>query len=1011
MSLLVSEKTAATTLTPSISFTNGNRLFLVIESKRSTGAARTVSSVASTHTTGWALVGSRVANGSFGLELWSGTSTASATETITVTMSGTTASQALKFFEVQSSVGSTVDATMVTLTGTSTSPSTGNYTSTQANDFWIAACMEASTTAPTVQPGGSWSNMTFASDGASGGVQVNYISGVAISTLNPSWTIGNVAWGTLVVALKVTDTTTTKTQTGVTNIRATTARTQSGKGDVRKTTTNIQTGKANLNLRQDRTQTGKGDIYATTTRTASGKGSLVYVAPSAQSISRTALGTIASPAASVTTLIASLTLAAGDLLIVETASNGNIDSFLSWGAGNFSTAIQKTRTVPSGHLSIQYLYIDASLAGTNNLAFSPLDSADYIFAVLKVKGTLGVLDAVESGVWSSASPSDPAVANAVPVEFEIGALATIGGTTSDAAGTWQNSWSAGQRANVSATTPVTIQEGYKIAASSESSQAALTGITSRPWIVVHATFRAAQLQLGVANIFVHSTRPQTGKTRVQVTSQAQTLAPLWTQALTGVVDGTVLGGGFLWMSQNGNPATIVKMDLTNPAGYSSASFANDGNHKTTQRMVYTGGFVYALFASADFALRVTQIDPSTLAMSDVITDTNYPYSSGVGMSLSTDGTNLYIGGTAIIDGNSRGIVIKYQISGFSRLGELITDLGTDQGYNVHCVPYDGTKLYAAGFNTAHSSGGWVARVTTALVMEAYALIPSGFHTQFSADGSYMYGMGTGSPSVAARIDKSTLEYRPIVAVGSTGQDGLFNDGTYLWGAPASLNRIVRIDPSAYEIRFFAVPSFGNYNRFHQDGTRLVNVTSSGVIAWSLTDAQTTTYGTRGKANIRNTTDRTQTGKASMTGGNTTTDRTQTGKADMQATTPRTQTGKARAQNTTIQTTTGKARAQVTTDQTQQGKARAQITTLKTQAGAARAQITTARTQSAVSRLRITADRTQGGKVRMQNTAAQPNTGKARIISAVPPVAIEGDVIALGMRIGVGQATTFMGGFG
>ena len=104
------------------------------------------------------------------------------------------------------------------------------------------------------------------------------------------------------------------------------------------------------------------------------------------------------------------------------------------------------------------------------------------------------LDRTSTGTGSSATPSSGATATTSQAdELLIGAIGTEG-PDGDAAGTWGNSFTAGPRLGTTGgtqTTPTSrVSLGYRIVSATGAYTAAKSGITSRDWAAMIATFKA-----------------------------------------------------------------------------------------------------------------------------------------------------------------------------------------------------------------------------------------------------------------------------------------------------------------------------------------------------------------------------------------------------------------------------------------------------------------------------------------------------------------------------------------
>jgi hypothetical protein len=181
------------------------------------------------------------------------------------------------------------------------------------------------------------------------------------------------------------------------------------------------------------------------------------------------------------------------LLVVGTASDAPL---LSVGFNGFPiTAVSESKTlwfVPIDSSQSQFCnpVTNPAEACAVTLYFNGFSHVHAVFATLLVGATS--LDVSSSGSGNSVSPFDPPTLQTISsTEVFVSALSTIGPVT-DQPGIWQNGWVTGQRAGTmggSVTNNSTVQEGYKQTNTQEQSQAALTGITSRNWTIVHGAFK------------------------------------------------------------------------------------------------------------------------------------------------------------------------------------------------------------------------------------------------------------------------------------------------------------------------------------------------------------------------------------------------------------------------------------------------------------------------------------------------------------------------------------------
>lgn len=273
---LVHQATGSGTSSPlSVTITaaaSGNTLVVCVVSKRSSGAARTVSSITCTNTTGWTKL---AASGAFGTsyqtEIWYGHATATSGTSVSITMSGTTASLAANVSEFSGILtsGTIPDGTAQGTTGSGPSVTTAAYSTAKTGDLVITCEGHADGTAPSAQPGGSFANLTFANQSTVTGVQGNYIVLGTSGSQSATWTIGSVAWGSVMGALFPVVTTPTKDHTTDTDLKAgavTTTKTHTTDTLLRATVTKSQTVDTLLRATKTKTHTIDTILRSTVTK-------------------------------------------------------------------------------------------------------------------------------------------------------------------------------------------------------------------------------------------------------------------------------------------------------------------------------------------------------------------------------------------------------------------------------------------------------------------------------------------------------------------------------------------------------------------------------------------------------------------------------------------------------------------------------------------------------------------------------------------------------------------------
>lgn len=221
---------------------------------------------------------------------------------------------------------------------------------------------------------------------------------------------------------------------------------------------------------------------------------LLFFAPCFATITRTAKGTNTSKTSSNSLAVNTVAITGGCSIIIGWAGDtGGSAHAATWGA---TTLVKNQDTVNSGTVETIMFSAHNVTGGTNNatVSWTTNITAKAMF-VIEVCGlaTSGAKDINTGNVGTDATPLDTATMTSFGIEIFVGALGTEG-PSGDAAGSWQNGWSAGQRAGTTgnpAAGNITVQEGFKIVSITEASQASLTGITSRSWAITHVTYKDA----------------------------------------------------------------------------------------------------------------------------------------------------------------------------------------------------------------------------------------------------------------------------------------------------------------------------------------------------------------------------------------------------------------------------------------------------------------------------------------------------------------------------------------
>lgn len=151
----------------------------------------------------------------------------------------------------------------------------------------------------------------------------------------------------------------------------------------------------------------------------------------------------------------------------------------------------------------------------------------------------------------------------------------------------------------------------------------------------------------------------------------------------------------------GGPAQLLKItpDLQTR---SVLTFTNDGLHTNGVGLVETGNKIYCLFDSTPASLPVTtagwhvisEVNPTNLAYTDIIAETNHTYSP---RALATDGTNLFVLSYSRVptNGLTNAIISKYLISNPATKAHVSITNGSGLAFiGGLALTWDRTNLWA-----------------------------------------------------------------------------------------------------------------------------------------------------------------------------------------------------------------------------------------------------------------------------------------------------------------------------
>jgi hypothetical protein len=220
---------------------------------------------------------------------------------------------------------------------------------------------------------------------------------------------------------------------------------------------------------------------------------------------RVAKGTAQATDTTASTLtLGSVTIATGRSVIVGLARNapvGTVDfaASVTWNGNGLTVNRQESDIVDDSHSAEIWSLHNATGATGDVVATwsTPDPTASYAMWVIEVEGLQAASTLDKTGGNSNISPDStpsvgPTLTTAVADEYLVGHVVTQG-PPGDAAGSWTDSFSDGQRVGADGTLDITVSEGYRIVTSTGAYATGKTGITARQWIALIATYRAAQV--------------------------------------------------------------------------------------------------------------------------------------------------------------------------------------------------------------------------------------------------------------------------------------------------------------------------------------------------------------------------------------------------------------------------------------------------------------------------------------------------------------------------------------
>jgi hypothetical protein len=218
----------------------------------------------------------------------------------------------------------------------------------------------------------------------------------------------------------------------------------------------------------------------------------VQVSTTPPGITRRALGTQGDGSSGSTLTLSSVTVMAGELLVVSVGASDVAVSGVTFNGSALQSAVT-ARNAGNCQGSIWYLAIGADTTGDITVTWSSGATGRCLLATAVAALASKLLDETAHNAGSGTAPSSgsSAVTTAAD-EYLHGSIFTVGPASGTYLVTWQNGFSRGQIEGVELQgqlVGMTLQEGYDIVSATGSYTAAGTTPSSSSWVALLATFK------------------------------------------------------------------------------------------------------------------------------------------------------------------------------------------------------------------------------------------------------------------------------------------------------------------------------------------------------------------------------------------------------------------------------------------------------------------------------------------------------------------------------------------
>ncbi len=268
------------------------------------------------------------------------------------------------------------------------------------------------------------------------------------------------------------------------------------------------------------------------------------------------------------------------------------------------------------------------------------------------------------------------------------------------------------------------------------------------------------------------------------------------------------GAGYLWVGLESDPGRVLRIDPTSPNTYADITFPIDGDHAWVLDLKYIASKnkVYALFGNAyqniNLHTTLAEIDPVTLAHTDVILDTSYNVEQG---SFTNDSTYIYI------VSRLTSYIYRYNLSNFAFVDKLYLPIPWP-----HCCRYD-SETGNIFVTSSSQYNGYVAILSiTASTFTINQQSVIDHDRIFTDDLAFTPGfvwVGSEATGTILRISKTNLSSVTTAYLGNGNPNYcVYYDGESIWTAWGGTPGVAgKMNPATLAMTLYTFPGANQYN--------------------------------------------------------------------------------------------------------------------------------------------------------------------------------------------------------